>query len=72
MMQLPLSIPFTGNYGWSNGALNGRGYSGYFWTSTATGSGTYAYNLYFSYGGNVNPQYSSNKVSGFTVRCVAE
>ena len=65
----PLSIPFSGNYGWSNGNLGYRGSNGYFWSSTPGGS-TNAYNLNF-YTAGVNPAYNLNKTSGLTVRCVA-
>ncbi|MBQ3429836.1 InlB B-repeat-containing protein [Candidatus Saccharibacteria bacterium] len=73
VMSLPLSVPFAGRYEWSNGALNYRGYDGYYWSSTATSSdsGTYAYNLRMTYGGYLNPQVDYDKTYGFTVRCVA-
>ncbi|MBR3232721.1 hypothetical protein IKF74_00305 [Candidatus Saccharibacteria bacterium] len=67
---LPLSIPMTGNYNWTNGALNNRGYNGNFWSSTGS-SETNANNLNFNYNGNFNPQNSNNKVNGLTIRCVA-
>ncbi|MBQ3430238.1 hypothetical protein IJG21_02310 [Candidatus Saccharibacteria bacterium] len=69
-----LSVPFAGNYEWTNGALNNRGNNGNYWSSTATSSdsGTNAYNLNMNYGGNLNPQNNNNKTNGLTVRCVAE
>ena len=73
IMSLPLSVPFAGHYEWTNGALDGRGYDGNYWSSTATstGDGTYAYYLFMNYGGYLNPQSNSNKTYGLTVRCVA-
>ena len=68
MRQIPLSIPFTGYYGWTNGALNYRGSYGTFWSSTA-GSTAYARYLNF-YASNIYPQNSVDKVNGFSVRCV--
>ena len=46
-----------------------EGGDGYFWSSSVDGT-TGARNLYFG-STAVNPQYSSDKVYGFTVRCVA-
>jgi len=68
MRQIPLSIPFTGYYYWTNGALGYRGSVGGFWSSTAY-STTGARGLYF-YASSISPQYYGNKVSGFSVRCV--
>ncbi|MBR3232780.1 hypothetical protein IKF74_00615, partial [Candidatus Saccharibacteria bacterium] len=70
VMQLPLSIPMTGYYHWTNGALYGRGYNGLFWSSTGS-SEAGANRLFFYYSGGFNPQNSVNKVGGFTIRCVA-
>ncbi len=70
MHQIPLSIPFTGNYNWPNGSLNNRGGSGFFWSSTASSQASARY-LGFS-GTVVSPQGSNGKVVGFTVRCVAK
>ena len=69
MHKLPLSIPFSGYYHWTNGALNNRGTFGYFWSSTPY-STAHARNLDFN-STYVYPQVSNNKVNGFTVRCVA-
>ena len=62
----------TGNYNWTNGALNNRGYNGNFWSSTGTDTSGTAYNLNINYNGNFNPQNSNNKVNGLTIRCVAK
>ena len=74
VMSLPLSVPFAGYYEWTNGALNNRGSTGYYWSSTATSSdsGTNAYDLNVYYGGYLYPQNYNNKTYGLTVRCVAE
>ncbi|MBR3594704.1 InlB B-repeat-containing protein, partial [Candidatus Saccharibacteria bacterium] len=73
MMQLPLSIPYSGRYFWSTGTLSARGYYASFWTSTSHGAtvDSNAHYLYFGYDGNINSQNSSEKPFGFTVRCVA-
>ena len=72
VMQLPLSVPMTGNYDWTNGALYNRGYGGSFWSSTGTDTSGTAYYLNIRYGGGFSPQNSGNKVYGFTIRCVAK
>ena len=69
MKSIPLSIPFSGYYSWTSGALNDRGSGGYFWSSSAHSNGTNAYRLVFN-GSSVYPQANGNKVYGFTVRCV--
>lgn len=51
------------------GSLYGQGTNGRFWSAAAK-DGTFAYNLAFN-GSSLNPQYTSSKGSGFTVRCVA-
>ena len=66
-----LSIPFAGNYEWTNGALNNRGNNGNYWSSTPY-SAEGAHNLNMNYGGNLNAQNGNNKVNGLTIRCVAE
>ena len=68
--QAPLSLPLSGYYYWSYGSLNNRGYSGNFWSRSAS-TNTGARFLYFNTVGRVNPQGSGDKVYGFTVRCVA-
>ena len=60
----------TGNYNWTNGTLNNRGYNGNFWSSNANSS-TNANNLNMNYNGNFNPQNGNNKVNGLTIRCVS-
>lgn len=58
------------NKSYSNSSIELVGTSGYYWSASATSSAAYAYYLYF-YSGAVGPQYSSTKLSGFSVRCVA-
>ena len=70
MHELPLSIPFSGNYGWNDGKLYSRGYDGNFWSSTAYAS-TSSHRLYF-HATYVYPQNGNHKAYGFTVRCVAQ
>ena len=69
MHKLPLSIPFTGYYGWQGGGLYNRGTDGYFWSSSVYGTTLARYLAFYST--YVYPQNFSNKVYGFTVRCVA-
>ncbi|MBR2587375.1 hypothetical protein IKE71_03335 [Candidatus Saccharibacteria bacterium] len=70
IMQLPLSIPFAGYYGWSNGSLNARGGDGDYWSSTPD-SPELAHDLNVGYVGLLGAQDGHNKAYGFTVRCVA-
>ena len=69
MQEVPLSVILSGDYNWIKGAAGDRGYFGGYWASTPSGS-TYARYLSF-HSTYVNPQNGSNKVYGFTVRCVA-
>ena len=68
--KMPLSIVFSGYYGWVNGNLNSRGSYGYYWSSTPYSLYYGAYYLYFG-STYVHPQRSSDKPNGFTIRCVA-
>ena len=70
VMQLPLSIPMTGYYFWSDGVPTNRGRAGRFWTATAPLSERSAYDLGFYGTGYFNPQYKADKSNGFTIRCV--
>ena len=69
LLSFPLSFLRSGYYGYNTGYLDGRGYSGYFWSSFAS-SGAYSRNLVFlsTY---LNPQRNGYKGLGFAVRCVA-
>jgi uncharacterized protein (TIGR02145 family) len=64
-----LLLPASGLRSNSNGALGNRGSNGYYWSST--GNGSNAYRLDFN-SGSVDPVYLSSRLSGFSVRCVAE
>ncbi|MBQ6147648.1 InlB B-repeat-containing protein, partial [Candidatus Saccharibacteria bacterium] len=68
MHQAPLSIIYSGFYGWVNGNLDIVGSGGYYWSSTL-GDNVYSFSLNF-YGNFVNPQTYVNKTYGFAVRCV--
>ena len=56
----------------SSGSLRGAGGYGYYWSSTADSSTSYAYFLYF-YSGGVFPSRSNNRYpsDGLSVRCLA-
>ncbi|MBR3204352.1 hypothetical protein IKF81_01565 [Candidatus Saccharibacteria bacterium] len=64
----PLSLVYSGYYGWVDGNLNYRGSGGYFWSSTPY-STTNARNLYF-YSTRLRPQNGFNKIYGLPIRCV--
>ncbi|MBR2709886.1 hypothetical protein IKE72_02300 [Candidatus Saccharibacteria bacterium] len=68
-LQNPLNFNRPGNYGWSDGALYGRGTGGLFWSSVGS-SATNAHDLYF-HSTYFHPQDGSYKGYGFSVRCVA-
>ena len=63
-----LFLPAAGYRYYSNGALNGAGTLGYYWSSTPNGSS--AYYLYFL-SGTFNV-YGYYRATGRSVRCVAE
>ena len=65
----PLNFARSGLYG--GGSLLYNGTDGYYWSSTAYSSSTYAYYFYYrtSY---TYPQHNSYKYYGFNVRCVAQ
>ncbi|MCL2041218.1 MAG: fibrobacter succinogenes major paralogous domain-containing protein [Bacteroidales bacterium] len=62
-------LPVAGVRSHYNGNLSSAGTSGYYWSSSVTG--TSASFLYISYGA-VYPTNSSGRTSGFSIRCVAE
>ncbi len=68
MHQIPLSLPFSGQYTWTSGALGNHGGGGAFWSSTANSQANARY-LYFT-STRVSPQNYSGKANGLTVRCV--
>ena len=53
-----------------SGSLRRAGNYGYYWSSTAYSSTSYAYFLYF-YSGFVNPSGYGSRYNGFSVRCLA-
>ncbi|MBQ8984619.1 hypothetical protein IJ098_02060 [Candidatus Saccharibacteria bacterium] len=63
----PLNFARSGYVG--SGAFNSSGY-GYYWSSTAYSSATYAYYLLYDTA-FVGPQHNDRKYYGFNVRCVA-
>ncbi len=64
-----LTLPAAGYRSYSNGALNNRGYRGYYWSSTASSS-TSADNLSFNSGSQ--DMYVNRRRYGFSLRCIAE
>ena len=66
----PFSVLQAGNYLWGTGSLDHRGSLALYWGSTAV-STTNSRGLAFYALQGFYPQYSNNKVRGFTVRCVA-
>ena len=63
-------FPALGYRSNSGGPFSSVGSNGYVWLSSAAIQG-YAYYLYF-YSGNVRPQYSNRRASGFSVRPVQD
>ena len=59
--------------GYASGTgVNLRGYYGYYWSSSLNASNSsYGHRLHFD-SGNINPQLSGNRSSGFCVRSVSE
>jgi uncharacterized protein (TIGR02145 family) len=65
-----LTLPAAGSRYFTNGALNSRGNTGDYWSSTENGSD--AYDFYF-HSSNVYPATGSDdRTHGFSVRCIAE
>ena len=67
--QSPLYFHPSGNV--NSGSLRYAGNLGYYWSSTAYSSTSYAYYLGFTSGG-VNPSYFSFRYYGQSVRCLAK
>ena len=64
----PNNFVYSGS--WFGSSAYNRGYYGYYWSSTASGT-SYAYSLRFG-SGDVGPGTDYNgKHSGYSVRCVA-
>ncbi|MBR3204396.1 hypothetical protein IKF81_01805 [Candidatus Saccharibacteria bacterium] len=66
----PLSLVYSGYYGWINGNLVDRGSYGGFWSSTP-GSAAYARNFYFN-STRLVLQNAVDKIYGLTIRCVGQ
>ena len=64
-----LTLPAAGSRSRTNGALNERGNTGDYWSSTERGDN--AYSLYFG-SSNVTPANNNNRTNGLSVRCIAE
>ena len=54
----------------TSGLLRYAGANGFYWSSTAHSSASYAYDLFFG-SGYVDPSYGSLRYLGFSVRCLA-
>ncbi|MDR1591693.1 MAG: fibrobacter succinogenes major paralogous domain-containing protein, partial [Prevotellaceae bacterium] len=65
-----LVLPAAGLRGYSNGSLNYRGSTGYYWSSTANGARGYYLNFYSD--GQGTGSGSGDRSYGYSVRCVAE
>ena len=66
----PIWYPASGFRWGSNGSLDGVGGGGRYWSVSPDGN--YAYYLYFSYRGHVDPVDSSDRADGQSVRCLQE
>jgi uncharacterized protein (TIGR02145 family) len=64
-----LFLPAAGGRGFNTGALFDRGYYGYYWSSTVSGS-VNAWDLNFDSGGAYMDNF--NRTHGFSLRCVAQ
>ncbi|MDR0546873.1 MAG: fibrobacter succinogenes major paralogous domain-containing protein [Dysgonamonadaceae bacterium] len=64
-----LFLPAAGYRYLSSGSLRNVGYYGYYWSSSVNGSNGRSLSFDRSY---VNPNYSTYRAGGFSVRCVAE
>jgi uncharacterized protein (TIGR02145 family) len=64
-----LTLPAAGNRNDTNGALSHRGFLGFYWSSTESGSP--AYILIFN-SSSVNPAANYDRSRGLSLRCIAE
>ena len=67
----PIYLTRGGDVDMSTGSLRYAGIVGFYWASTTDPSELSAYNLHFD-SSSVYPSSSSNRWSGFTVRCLAK
>jgi Fibrobacter succinogenes major domain (Fib_succ_major) len=63
-----LFLPAAGSRYFSDGSLGGRGSDGYYWSSTESG----IVSQFLSFNINFINVYTSNRPSGFSLRCIAE
>jgi uncharacterized protein (TIGR02145 family) len=66
-----LTLPAAGYRNNSDGALNGRGNFGYYWSSTENSTNS-TVARYLLFGSNPANMGNANRSSGFSVRCVSE
>ena len=66
----PLSFLHSGDYWYVSAYLDDRGRFGFYWIprsdTTSSSNGLYFSNVY------LNPQYFTNRGSGFAVRCLSD
>ncbi|MEY3367279.1 MAG: hypothetical protein RI973_434 [Bacteroidota bacterium] len=65
-----LLLPATGSRTASNGSLDSRGNSGYYWGTTELGSGNAWYLVLSSFGGSYTT--NNSRLYGFSLRCIGE
>lgn len=66
-----ITLPTAGRHASGTGALDSRAYGASYWSSTEF-SATNSYNLTFSEGATIYPDYDFNKAVGMSVRCISE
>lgn len=64
----PLKLPLPGLRIFSNGEFESVGLTGYYWTSTKSGTGARA--IYFH--ANIASMFSHNRAFGFSIRCIKD
>ena len=65
--------PASGYRYHGDGALRGVGDCGSYWSSSSSrDNANYAYDLYFTYEGYVNPSFSNSRASAQSVRCLKD
>ncbi len=69
-IKTPLSLVYSGLYYWVGGNLSRRGSNGHFWSSTPYSTANAHYLDFDST--RLIPQTGSDKIYGFTIRCVTQ
>lgn len=64
----PLKLPLPGLRIFSNGEFESVGMTGFYWTSTKSGTGA----RYISFHANIVSMLSQNRAFGFSVRCIKD